>query len=879
MRRPFSRQLLRLVGFTAVIFSLPAVALALVYADTFASLRQNIAGQILTDALDIPLEVRGPVSASFAWVPRFSLADVIASDAELPADLKGVSIKSIEVNLPLLPLIIGQARPSSLTIDGLKIEISVPKDDAAPHDDDMDVAKAVGEFVRARVAIDLLLRDATIDYGNQENGFVLRSAVHSLASKRTAGGGVAVTGGGHLNGNPWTLDGRVAPPDEASEQRNFAVSVSHTGFKGNVAGSYDLGPAGDTVNMTVAASTPSLTQLLTTYGIAGDLEGSGTLSGKLTGSLEALKLADLVLDVAFETGDQISLLGSVGDVGAGTGLDLGLTGRLVRAPLAEGAQQPLYDIGVTGFNGRIAGSLDGVLVRDVHVLTNSIKANLREFGPITAERLYKDAQGHLGLYDVVVLAGDAARPSVRVAGTVKDIIGLKGIDLKGGIDFQTADFLDLAAEEHAPQLGHLVGDIVISDADGSLGIEALTARVKDTALIELAIDLVFDDIPEGNELKLSTHLNIPKFKPFAAALGSEVEEVGAVRFDGTVTGSDERIVMAGTTVVGQTTLTGSLAGALSQGKPVLSGDISSQLFHLGDFLTLASIRAVYQENVDEKEADVFDYAKVWESLLVELQIKVAKIAGTADASNFAGRVTYLAGIIGLDPLTLTYLGGTASATGKIDTTLADNTFALKGSVDRLPIANVLADLRVNYPVSGLLQVAYDLSGSGNTRAQIPRSLNGSLRLSVHNGWIGTSLLDLAGLSLPAWLLTRTPGGDQATLVCAVAPFSFKDGRGSTHGLVLETSDVQVVGVGYADFQRDQVDLRFKPQALQPQFLKIAQPFAIKGALGSARVTLTGAPLAGAVTDVIAFPFNLLETIIQPTGDALRRIPCHVGRVQ
>ena len=53
-----------------------------------------IAGQILTDALDIPLEVRGPVSASFAWVPRFSLADVVTSDAELPADLKGVSIKS-----------------------------------------------------------------------------------------------------------------------------------------------------------------------------------------------------------------------------------------------------------------------------------------------------------------------------------------------------------------------------------------------------------------------------------------------------------------------------------------------------------------------------------------------------------------------------------------------------------------------------------------------------------------------------------------------------------------------------------------------------------------------------------------------------------------
>jgi AsmA family protein len=226
MRPPFLRQPLRLIGIAALIISLPAIALASVYADTFASLRQNIAGRILTDALDMPFEVRGPVTASFEWVPRFSITDVVASETELPADLKGASIESIEVNLPLLPLIIGQARPNSLTIDGLRIEISIPKDDASP-DDDMDVAKVVGEFVRARVANDLLLRDATIDYVNQENGFVLRSAVHSLASKPAADGGVAVTGGGHLNGNPWTLDGRVAPPDEASEQRNFAFSMAH----------------------------------------------------------------------------------------------------------------------------------------------------------------------------------------------------------------------------------------------------------------------------------------------------------------------------------------------------------------------------------------------------------------------------------------------------------------------------------------------------------------------------------------------------------------------------------------------------------------------------------------------------------------------------
>ncbi len=400
--------------------------------------------------------------------------------------------------------------------------------------------------------------------------------------------------------------------------------------------------------------------------------------------------------------------------------------------------------------------------------------------------------------------------------------------------------------------------------------------MTDSSLIKLAIDLVFDDIPEVKELKFAAHLDIPRFKPFAAALGSQVDEVGAVKFDGSITGSDERIVMAGTTLVGQTTLKGSLAGALSQGKPVLSGDISTALLHLADLLKLASINAVYQENVDEADADVFDYSKVWESLFVDLKIKVAKIAGGDDgASNIDGRVTYLAGVIGLEPLTLSYLGGKASANGKIDTNPAQNTFALKGGVNNLQIGAVLKEMQVSYPVSGALNVTYDLSGAGNTKAQIPRSLNGSLSVSLRNGWIGTGLLDLTGMSLPAWLLTRGERGGQATLVCAVAPFSFKQGRGSTRGLVLETRNVQVVGVGYIDYRSDRVDLHFKPQALQSQFIKIAQPFAIQGKLGSPSVRLTGAPVAGAVVGTLASPLNLLATIVQPKAGTPGRVPCRV----
>jgi AsmA family protein len=876
--RPSSpiRLIVRLVFIAVLVFSVPAAALAVLYLKSFEPLRRSNIEHLLSDAIDIEVEVRGPIQISYDWEPTITIADLVAVESELPSDLKAMSAKSLSLKLPLVPLLAGQVQLNTLVVDGLKVAIEIPKGGAPEDVDGVDVSEVIGDFLRSRFADGLTLHDAALDYVNMDSGFRLHYAFDEIVTTPAGDGGVTAASAGSLNGEPWKLEGKVEPPGDDEDERKFTLSVIHAGLSNTLAGTYSFGMWGDTVDMTLASSTPDLKRFLDIYGISGDMAGRGKVRARLAGSLDALKVSDLALTLAFESGGKYQLTGGIGDIAAGTGLDLSLTGSFAQKPLAEGEQAPIYDLGITGFNGRIEGPLNGASVRDFHVFTSSVTANLRDIGPITAERLFKDKQGRLGIYDVLVLAGDPQRPSVRVAGTVKDILAFQGVDLKGEIDFLAADFLDLAAEEHAEELGHLSGHIALSDADGSLGIESLTANVADSSLIKLAIDLVFDDIPEVKELKFAAHLDIPRFKPFAAALGSQVDEVGAVKFDGSITGSDERIVMAGTTLVGQTTLKGSLAGALSQGKPVLSGDISTALLHLADLLKLASINAVYQENVDEADADVFDYSKVWESLFVDLKIKVAKIAGGGDgASNIDGRVTYLAGVIGLEPLTLSYLGGKASANGKIDTNPAQNTFALKGGVNNLQIGAVLKEMQVSYPVSGALNVTYDLSGAGNTKAQIPRSLNGSLSVSLRNGWIGTGLLDLTGMSLPAWLLTRGERGGQATLVCAVAPFSFKQGRGSTRGLVLETRNVQVVGVGYIDYRSDRVDLHFKPQALQSQFIKIAQPFAIQGKLGSPSVRLTGAPVAGAVVGTLASPLNLLATIVQPKAGTPGRVPCRV----
>lgn len=874
----------RILFLGAVILSVPVMALAVLYADVFEPLRRTGVERLLSAATGAEVEVRGAVRISFHWAPVVTVEDVVAVASASPAELKDLSIRSMRVRVPIFPGRAANPQHRALVVDGLNVSIEVPEGRVSEDEDGIDIGKLITDLVRSPFAGDFLLRDVTVNYVSLDSGFRLHYVLDKLESQRTADRGVAINGSGRLNGEPWRLDGHAAPRGEDEYKRQFVIAVKHAGLSLTFDGTYkrDAGLFdfdGDAIDMTVTAVAPDLKRMLAIYGITGDLAGAGNLTGRLTGPLDAMKLNDLALKFAFENGNVYALSGAIGDINAGTGFDLLLEGTFARKPLAEGETRPIYDIGITGFDGRIEGSRDGILVRDFHIFTDSIRATLSNIGPITAERLYRDSEGRLGLYEVLILAGDPQRPSVRVAGTIKDIIAFRGVDLEGKIDFFTADLLDLVAVEHAEVFGRLSGDVVISDADGSLGIKHLSAQVKDSSLIEMSIDLVFDDIPEAKGLTFATHLEIPEFQHFAAALGKEVEKLGPVTFDGSISGSGERLAMTGTMLVGRTTLNGSLTGSLSEErKPVLSGEISSPLVHLSDLKKLASMEIVYLESVDEADEDVVDYSNIWETLLVDLQVKIAGIAGGGNnASNIQGRMTYLAGVIGLDSLTMTYLGGRASINGSINTASDPKTFALNGRVNRLPIGAVLREMELRFPVSGAFDMTYDLLGAGNTVAQIPRSLNGSLSVSMRNGWVGTALLDLLGMNLPQWLLTRSRNGNQATLVCGVAPFTFKNGRGETRGLVLETENVLVAGIGYVDYRANTIDLRFKPQALRPQFIQTAHPFAIQGQIGSKSVRLTGRPAASAVVGVLAFPFNLLGTIVLPRADTPGRVPCQIAQ--
>jgi len=875
MTRVWLRVLLITCGAIAVsVIAIAVFAAAALYTGPFEAWRRAQAEALLGEALDLETKVSGSVEVGFGLTPNVVISDISSVRTGTEPNLKSVSAKKVDFKASLLSLIGGDVVLTSLFVDGLRIDIELPEGRSDRRIG--DPGALIHDFVRLPFSANLSLQNFELNYKDQETGWTADYVFDRLGVHRQAGA-VLVAGVGRIHGHPLELMGKIKPAGDGTDQHSFSFSAKQSGLTVEFAGDYQTVGPEDTIDAAVKAHSGSLSDFLDVYNVRHDFDGKGDLTFALSGPLGTAGISALDLSLKFDAGDTFQLTGSISDAVKRTGIDLHMESSLVPPSPTPGAQKPIYDLNITGFSGRIAGSMDGLLVRDLRIVTSSLKAQLHEIGPISAERVWKDPQGRIGLYDVLILAGPTERPTVRVGGTVKDVLQFQGVDLKGEIDFQTSDALGLEAEDKAALLGRLQGNVAISDADGSIGIETLKAQVTDTDLLSMSIEFVLDDLREKDELKFKTSLDIPSFKKFSAALGDDVEELGVVSFEGTVAGSDEHIKAEGVSVVGMTTLTGTLVGSNADGVPLLSGSVSTPLLHLEDVMKIMSVRSVYIENTDDEDEgdrDVLDLSKIKDTIEVDMQIDVEKIhGGGKDASNITGRVRYKDGVIGLDNVSMHYLGGRASTSGKINTHGDVNSFSLVGDIDDLSIGTVLKRLQLAFPISGALGLNFALTGKGDTVDSISKSLSGHLAASLHHGKIGSSLLDLAGLNFPTWLFARHSKNGEADLVCAIAPFSFVNGRGTTRSFVLETRDVQVRGYGFVDFGKNTIDMRFGPRPLRPQLIDIVKPFSIKGSLSKPHLHMEGATVAKVAAEVITFPLNLIGTLLEPLESGTHHVPC------
>lgn len=315
----------RLSFFAIVVLIFPVMALVLLYSPLFEGWRRAKAEQLLSDAIDLETNVNGPVMIGFGLEPTISVYDLSGAEDDLPNDMKGVSAKSLSLRISLPKLLAGSIELSALAVKGLKVDIDIPVESGALINDvneNMDVTGFVQDFVRSPFGADITLHDAELNYVNEESGFTISYAFDSLSSKPGEGGTVVATGVGKINGEPWKADGKIDPPGDNPDQRGFSFTLAHAGLTSTFAGTYTLADPNDEIDCTFTGDAPALVRLLEVYGVKNDVEGSGKVSARFSGLLNALKMSDLTLKLAFENGNSVELTGGVGDVMHGTGLSL-----------------------------------------------------------------------------------------------------------------------------------------------------------------------------------------------------------------------------------------------------------------------------------------------------------------------------------------------------------------------------------------------------------------------------------------------------------------------------------------------------------------------------------------------------------------------------
>ncbi|MGI9568648.1 MAG: AsmA family protein, partial [Desulfobulbia bacterium] len=369
-------------------------------------------------------------------------------------------------------------------------------------------------------------------------------------------------------------------------------------------------------------------------------------------------------------------------------------------------------------------------------------------------------------------------------------------------------------------------------------------------------------------------LSIPNFQAFAEALGESSKFRDRFEYSGQFALKNQHPDMEGKLVVGKTEIVGNLRGKLQDKKPHLVGNVESKLLHLEDLSGLFDILGL-KRNKSKAEIRT-EVVKESPKVSLELGLKVDQIAGkNRNVGNINGKLSYQNKVITLDPLSVSYLGGTIRAQAKIDSASKTKKFSSKGNIRRLPIGRLLSQLKAPKMISGSLTTNFDVRGSGDDASSWVKSLSGSVNSSISGGTLGTNLIDLSGLNLLTWLTTSS-SNKSVRLVCAVIPLNFSNGRGSTQRLVLETQNVQVVGRGFVDIRNDRVTLNFLPLPKRQQLVNVVSPFQVTGRLSRPSISLKQGAAGRVAAEVVTLPLNILGLLgVGGQGNSSRLKPCVV----
>lgn len=465
-------------------------------------------------------------------------------------------------------------------------------------------------------------------------------------------------------------------------------------------------------------------------------------------------------------------------------------------------------------------------------LAKALGYRVPELGPLAAEADLRDKNGKAGLESFRLLVGDSAKPTIDASGFVNDLLAGGDLRLEAKLHLDGHTLAAFADKRTLPDLQPLVGDLVISDSDGTLGLDSLHLTSNHSDLMSLQLNGQFTDFKKLDTLSLDARLTARDLQLLGALFDRQWPTVGPVTLDSRMKKNNGDTAFDFDLTAGQTTAHSAIKVLFDRQPPQINGTITARNF------SLPQPPDKTPENPKKKKPaatpifprtplDLHWLQQADGNLTVDIlsfdrerfKIESAKLA----LINQAGRLT-------ISPARLVYPQGELNFELQLDTQGTPQMKFTAFGTDINPWKTFdPQDSKTARDFEADLDVDVNLASTGASAHELAANLAGNIFLTVTNGKIRKQLLDLVFVDLVGWSASKVMGEKYTDVECGVADYSAKDGILSTNALFIDSENIAIAGQGVIDLGDEKLDYVFLPRK-KSRLIHRVDPVNVQGPL-------------------------------------------------
>jgi uncharacterized protein involved in outer membrane biogenesis len=765
-----------------------------------------------------------------------------------------------------------------------------------------------------RVGVDAVrLKDVALTYRDEQAGRTWEASLDRVALASVAGGeGLRAQLKGTFHDGPLDVALRMDPPPGNDGDGLRALLVRGRVMGGYVEGAGTIASPAELSGIDMALSAGFADLRVLSAVVGRDLSPLRSLSGTglLSDSRGPLALSDVRVNVGVGPAGWASLSGAVSDVVRLRGIDatvrvegphlsamtafvrheqagfpplLGLSGLTERRrdahrwhPDRSGADERAVEVRLEGdLENALAGTAIDVSVRltatSLAVLGDVARQPLPPIGPVVGVGRVTHADGTIGIEDVHITIGERRGTWAELQGRIGDVQAFEGVEFGGDLLALDLDWLEPIVGADLPPIAPVRGSVLVSDADGTLGLERIRLeRLPDPVQIEVVGRV--DDLASFGEVDLAVTLRARDAAAAGGTLGVPMPVRGPVALRGRVVGSRARLTAADVAVtVKDTTLRVDLAAVIAPGtRPRFDMSVATPVLHLADF----GIEPAAEQRLLSGDAPEIRLALLRAfDATVTLEATQIRGHGGLVLQDASARMTLANGDLQVPEIKLLFPDGYLAAGARIDASRPSPSMWLAVKGTGIDLEKVVAQFSEAPLASGTLAVDADLRSEASSARELLTTLRGGLQLVIEGSRTTSRYSSSFAASVTKALFDKEWKKRDEPVRCIMGDFEIDRGVAQGKTLLLDSEEITITGTGTADLGAGTVDVTLTPSVGGPELLTKSVELKMTGPLAEPEyVPVKRSPVAGIVRYILgAGPIKKL--LPKSTKGLPREGPC------